>query len=70
MTPAGCDVRVLAGTLNLQAIKLPFLTGKAVTAIQVDETTIAFTPSDAGFTFNQPVHIGAGQGLQVVGITG
>jgi len=51
-TPTGCEVRVLVGTLDLQAVKLPFLAGKAVDAIKVDETAVVFTPSDAGFTFN------------------
>ena len=67
MTPAGCEVRVLAGTLELQAVKLPFLAGKVVSAINMDGTALYFTVSDADIHFNQPVRVDAGQALHVVG---
>mgnify|MGYP000487922263 CR=1 FL=1 len=34
LTPAGCEVRVLAGTLDLQQVTLPFLAGNAVSAVR------------------------------------
>lgn len=63
LTPTGCEVRVLAGELNLRQVKLPFLSGSAT--LTAAGTPVAATAGDSGFVFNTPVQIGAGQSLQV-----
>jgi hypothetical protein len=63
-TPTGCEVRVLAGTLTLQQVKLPFLAGKQVAVTTAGEAVAATADGD-GFAFARAVPIATGQALQV-----
>ncbi|MBX3011214.1 MAG: hypothetical protein KF832_06890 [Caldilineaceae bacterium] len=62
-TPTGGEVRVLAGALDLRQVKLPFLTGSAT--VTAAGHPVAASASEGSFVFNTPVHLAAGQSLQV-----
>lgn len=66
LTPAGAEVRVWAGELELRQVNLPCLAGSTTAGIKVGDKIVPATVDGAGFVFDTAVRIAAGQSIQVV----
>jgi non-lysosomal glucosylceramidase len=55
--PGRVDVRVLYGDLELQTLRLPFLSGDDVLSVTVDERPVAFSFDEGALTLKRVAEI-------------
>ena len=65
MAPDAVEVRVLYGSLDVQALRLPFLANQSVQSIRVGAQTVAFTQTGDAINLAGVTRIGQGQALQL-----
>lgn len=65
LTPERAELRVLYGSLSLNALTLPLTEGQAVTSVRVDDAPVSFITTAGKLLLNGGVHLAQGSSITV-----